>query len=43
VLGENWYRVGHFLHYLDYAVAVAFVAGAILLFWRWRRARSSEA
>src|SRR5215207_11511889 len=29
VLGENWERIGSFLHYLDYAVALAFVAGAI--------------
>ncbi len=41
VLGENWYRVGHFLHYLDYAVAVAFLGGAIYLLWRWRRSRSA--
>jgi membrane protein DedA with SNARE-associated domain len=37
VLGENWHRVGHYLHYLDYAVAAAFVAGLVYLFWRWRR------
>ena len=43
VLGENWERIGHFLHYLDYAVAVAFLGGAVYLFWRWRRSRSSEA
>jgi membrane protein DedA with SNARE-associated domain len=40
VLREHWHRVGHFLHYLDYAVAVALVAGAVYLFWRWRRSRS---
>jgi membrane protein DedA with SNARE-associated domain len=37
VLGENWEKIGSFLHYLDYAVAVAFVVGGIYLFWRWRR------
>jgi len=41
VLGENWERIGSFLHYLDYAVALAFVAGAIYLFVRWRSSRSS--
>lgn len=43
VLGENWGRIGDFLHYLDYAVAVAFLAGAAYLFWRWRSLRSSKA
>ena len=41
VLGKNWYRVGDYMHYLDYAVAVAFVAGLVYLFWRWRRSRSA--
>ena len=36
LLGENWEKVGSFLHYLDYAVALAFVVGAIYLFLRWR-------
>src|SRR5215216_6532678 len=31
LLGENWERIGSFLHYLDYAVALAFVTGAIYL------------
>lgn len=43
VLGENWDRIGHFLHYLDYAVAAAFLVGVAYLFWRWRSARSSGA
>ena len=34
VLGENWEMIGAYLHYLDYAVAVAFVAGLVYLFWR---------
>jgi membrane protein DedA with SNARE-associated domain len=38
VLGANWETIGAYLHYLDYAVAVALVAGAVYLFWRWRRA-----
>ena len=41
LLGENWERIGSFLHYLDYAVALAFVAGAIYLFVRWRSSRPS--
>jgi membrane protein DedA with SNARE-associated domain len=40
VLGENWATIGDYLHYLDYAVAVALVAGALYLFWRWRRSAS---
>jgi membrane protein DedA with SNARE-associated domain len=43
ILGENWDRIGSYLHYLDYAVALALVAGAIYLFFRWRSSRSSEA
>jgi membrane protein DedA with SNARE-associated domain len=42
LLGANWERVGSFLHYLDYAVALAFMAGAIYLFVRWRSSRSSS-
>jgi len=43
LLGENWTRIGDFLHYLDYAVAVAFFVGVIYLFWRWRSSRASKA
>ena len=42
LLGENWEKVGSFLHYLDYAVALAFVAGAVYLFLRWRSSRFSR-
>jgi membrane protein DedA with SNARE-associated domain len=42
LLGENWDRVGSFLHYLDYAVALTLIAGAIYLFVRWRSVRSSR-
>ena len=42
VLGENWATIGDYLHYLDYAVAVALVAGAVYLFLLWRRSRSSS-
>ena len=42
LLGENWEKIGSFLHYLDYAVALAFVAGAVYLFLRWRSSRSSR-
>ena len=41
-LGENWEEVGRFLHYLDYAVALTMLAGAVYLFLRWR-SRSSSA
>ena len=43
VLGENWETIGDFLHYLDYAVAVAFLVGVTYLLWRWRSSRSSKA
>ncbi len=39
-LGENWERIGSYLHYLDYAVALAVFAGAVYLFLRWRSSRS---
>lgn len=42
LLGENWESIGSVLHYLDYAVAVAFVVGVIYLFVRWRSSRSSK-
>jgi membrane protein DedA with SNARE-associated domain len=42
-LGENWGEVGHFLHYLDYAVALGVFAGALYLFLRWRSSRSFRA
>ncbi len=41
-LGENWDEVGHFLHYLDYAVALAVLAGTLYFFLRWRSSRSSQ-
>ena len=41
VLGKHWEKVGTVLHYLDYAVAVTLVVGAIYLFWRWRKSRSA--
>src|SRR3712207_1148233 len=43
VLGENWGRIGDFLHYLDYAVAVAFLVGLVYVLWRWRSVRASKA
>jgi membrane protein DedA with SNARE-associated domain len=36
-LGENWETIGDYLHYLDYAVAMALLAGAVYLVYRWRR------
>ena len=41
LLGENWEEVGAYLHYLNYAVALGLVAGAVYLFVRWRSSRSS--
>jgi len=32
LLGENWEKVGSFLHYLDYVVVLALVMGGIYLF-----------
>jgi membrane protein DedA with SNARE-associated domain len=40
MLGENWETIGNYLHYLDYAVAVALVGGAVYVLWRWRRSAS---
>ena len=40
LLGENWEEVGAYLHYLDYAVALALVVGAVYVFVRWRFYRS---
>ncbi len=42
LLGENWDEVGSVLHYLDYAVALAVLVGAVYLFLRWRSSRSSQ-
>jgi membrane protein DedA with SNARE-associated domain len=43
LLGENWDTIGDYLHYLDYAVAVAFIVGVAYLFYRWRSSRPSGA
>src|SRR5919199_6294323 len=42
LLGENWEEVGSYLHYLDYAVALALVAGIIYVLVRWRSSGSSK-
>lgn len=42
LLGENWEKVGSYLHYLDYAVALALVAGVIYVLVRWRSSGSSK-
>ena len=42
LLGERWEEVGAYLHYVDYAVALALVVGVAYLFLRWRSARSSR-
>jgi membrane protein DedA with SNARE-associated domain len=43
LLGDNWERIGSYLHYLDYLVVLALLAGAVYLFLRWRWSRSSDA
>jgi membrane protein DedA with SNARE-associated domain len=40
VLGENWEEIGTYLHYVNYVVALAAVAGAAYLLLRWRSARA---
>jgi membrane protein DedA with SNARE-associated domain len=42
LLGENWEMIGDYLHYLDYAVALGVLAGAVYLYLRWRSSRSSR-
>ncbi len=42
LLGENWDMIGDYLHYLDYAVALGVLAGAVYLFLRWRSSRFSR-
>ena len=42
-LGENWEDLRSYLHWVDYAVALAIVAGAVWLFVRWRRGRRTPA
>ena len=39
-LGANWDAIGDYLHYLDYAVALAFIVGVVYLFYRWRSSRT---
>lgn len=38
VLGSNWGRIGSYLHYLDYAVAVGVLIGFACIVYRWRLA-----
>ena len=42
LLGDNWEMIGDYLHYLDYAVALGVLAGAVYLFLRWRSSRFSR-
>jgi membrane protein DedA with SNARE-associated domain len=42
LLGENWDMIGDYLHYLDYAVALGVLAGAVYLLLRWRSSRFSR-
>ncbi len=41
--GAKWTDWQDSLHYVDYAVAVLIVLGAVYLFFRWRRNRSGSA
>jgi len=43
VSGDNWEKWKDNLHYVDYAVAAAIVAGAVWLFVRYRRRRRADA
>ena len=40
-LGENWERVGSYLHYLEYAVALVLLVLIVFLLLRWRWSDSS--
>ena len=42
LLGENWEMIGDYLHYLDYAVTLGVLAGAVYLYLRWRSSGSSR-
>ncbi|MCD6725713.1 MAG: DedA family protein [Solirubrobacteraceae bacterium] len=42
-VGENWEDLRAYLHWLDYAVLAAIVAGVVWLAVRWRRARTRAA
>lgn len=42
-LGHNWEDLRAYLHWLDYAVLAAIVAGVVWLVARWRRARARAA
>jgi membrane protein DedA with SNARE-associated domain len=41
-VGDNWEQWRDYLHYLDYPVALALIAGAIWLLIRWRRDDDSD-
>ena len=40
--GDRWEDWKEHLHYIDYAVVVAIVVGAVWLFIRWRRGRGTD-
>ena len=40
--GDRWEDWKEHLHYIDYAVVVAIVIGAVWLFLRWRRGRGAD-
>ena len=39
LLGENWEKIGSYLHYLEYAVASSLLIGVVYLLFRWRSSR----
>ena len=41
-LGENWERVGSYLHYLEYAVALVLLVLIVYLLLRWWRSSGSS-
>jgi membrane protein DedA with SNARE-associated domain len=41
-VGDNWEDWKDKLHYLDYPIIIAIVAGAVWLFIRWRRDRDDD-
>jgi membrane protein DedA with SNARE-associated domain len=42
-VGDNWEKWKDSLHYVDYAVVVGVLLGAVWLYVRWRRGRGDEA
>jgi membrane protein DedA with SNARE-associated domain len=41
-VGDNWEEWRDYLHYLDYPIALAIIAGVVWLFFRWRGDRDDS-